>query len=284
MPNSTGCYNTLGMYGNSSGQLSKKQQVQEVSSVYGPVRSWRVGMSLGVDPICVNSVCSFNCTYCQLGLIQVRINERRLFVPTDKVMKDLQQSRWREADIITVSGSGEPTLASNLGDIVEGLKAHTRKPVLVLTNGTLLHVASVQEDLSLSDKVFVKLDGATEPTFRRINRPVPGVTLEGIISATEAFRGRYRGYLGIQMMFTRVNIGEVRQFAAILKRLRPDEVQLNTPTRPYPQGWVIQTRGSHDGVDYPARPLKRISREEAVAIETELRSLTGLNIISVYGE
>ena len=155
--------------------MTQSEPVKQVSSVYGPVRSWRVGMSLGVDPICINSVCSFNCTYCQLGLIQVRINERQVFVPTDKVMKDLAVSRWREADIITVSGSGEPTLAANLGEIVEGLKAYTGKPVLVLTNGTLLHVPAVQADLNRCDKVFVKLDAATEETFRRINRPVPGV-------------------------------------------------------------------------------------------------------------
>lgn len=272
------------MTGSAGGQVRQIPRLEEVSSVYGPVRSWRVGMSLGVDPICVNSICSFNCTYCQLGFIQIRINERRVFVPTSKVMKDLQESRWREADIITVSGSGEPTLAANLGSIVEGLKSYTGKPVLVLTNGTLLHLTAVQDDLSLSDKVFVKLDGATEETFRRINRPVPGVSLEGIISATAAFRKRYRGYLGIQMMFTRVNIGQVREFAAILNRLEPDEVQLNTPTRPYPESWVIQTRGSHDGVDYPARPLKRVTREEALAIEAELRALTNLNIISVYGD
>jgi len=171
-----------------------------------------------------------------------------------------------------------------LGEIVEGLKEHTKRPVLVLTNGTLLHLPDVQEDLSLSDKVFVKLDGATEETFRRINRPVPGVTLDGIISATAAFRKKYQGFLGIQMMFTRVNIPEVPKFAAILNRLRPDEVQLNTPTRPYPESWVIQTRGSHDGVDYPAKPLKRVSREEAVEIEARLRGLTDLNIISVYGD
>ncbi|MFB3902876.1 MAG: radical SAM protein [Acidobacteriota bacterium] len=272
------------MRGNSSQEVVKVQRLEDVSSVYGPVRSWRVGMSLGIDPICVNSICSFNCTYCQLGFIQVRINERQVFVPTEKVMRDLSESRWREADIMTVSGSGEPTLAANLGAIVEGLKAYTRKPVLVLTNGTLLHLPEVREDLSNCDKVFVKLDGATEQTFHRINRPVSGVSLEGIISATAAFRQTYRGFLGIQMMFTRVNIGEIRDFAAILNRLQPDEVQLNTPTRPYPQSWVIQTRGSHDGVDYPARPLKRVTREEAVAIEVELRALTGLNIISVYGD
>jgi wyosine [tRNA(Phe)-imidazoG37] synthetase (radical SAM superfamily) len=262
----------------------KQTEPGTVSAIYGPVQSWRVGMSLGVDPICVNSVCSFNCTYCQLGFIQLASNERRLFVTTQKVMQDLKASRWREADIITVSGSGEPTLALNLGEIVGALQAYTRKPVLILTNGTLLHLHDVQEELSQAEKVFIKLDAATEDTFRRINRPVPGVELRGIVGAILDFRRKYRGYLGIQMMFTRVNLGEISQFNRLLKEIGPDEVQLNTPTRPYPRNWVIQTRGSHAGVDYPARPLKRITAEEAAWVEAELRSGTGLKIVSVYGE
>jgi wyosine [tRNA(Phe)-imidazoG37] synthetase (radical SAM superfamily) len=261
-----------------------EQRPAGVSSVYGPVRSWRVGMSLGIDPICVSSICSFNCTYCQLGSIQVRINERRVFVPTARVMSDLGESRWREADILTVSGSGEPTLAANLGEIIAGAKAFTRKPALVLTNGTLLARGDVQDELRLADRVFVKLDAATEGVFQRINRPVPGVTLDGIVSATRQFRVGYGGFLGIQIMFTRVNLPEVGELAQLLNSIQPDEVQLNTPTRPYPSHWVIQTRGSHDGVDYPAHPLKRISREEARRVEAELRALTGLRILSVYGE
>jgi len=256
----------------------------QVSSVYGPVPSWRVGQSLGIDPICINSICSFNCTYCQLGFIQVRVNERRLFVPTEKILADLEQSRWREADILTISGSGEPTLALNLGDIISGLKNRTGKPVLVLTNGTLLHLPEVQAELARADKVYVKLDAASEATFQRINRPVPGVTLARIVQSLVEFHSMYPGYLGIQMMFTRVNLGEADEFVEILNRVRPDEVQLNTPTRPYPQDWVLQARGSHEGVDYPAKPLKRISREEADALRTKLRELTGLKIISVYKE
>lgn len=241
-------------------------------------------MSLGIDPICVSSICSFNCTYCQLGFIQVRINERRVFVSADKVRTDLRASRWTEADILTISGSGEPTLAANLGEIIEVCKAETRKPVLVLTNGTLLHLPEVQDDLALADRVYVKLDAATEEIFQRINRPVPGVTLAGVVEATRRFRRRYKGFLGIQTMFTRANVNQVNDFARLLTLIEPDEVQLNTPTRPYPSEWVIQTRGSHDGVDYPARPLKRISREEAERVENELRALTGLRILSVYGE
>src|SRR5919205_4089394 len=108
--------------------------MSEVSTVYGPVDSWRVGRSLGVDLLCVNSVCSFRCVYCQLGRINVHTGERRVYVPTEKVLADLRASAWREADIITLSGSGEPTLAANMGEVISEIKGRTHRPVLVLTN------------------------------------------------------------------------------------------------------------------------------------------------------
>jgi wyosine [tRNA(Phe)-imidazoG37] synthetase (radical SAM superfamily) len=278
----------LSLWHNDERMISEKTNIPapaepvRVNTVYGPVWSWRVGFSLGVDLICVDSVCSFNCTYCQLGFIQVRINERRLYVTTGKVMRDLEESRWRESDVITFSGSGEPTLALNLGEATREIGAFTRKPTLVLTNGTLLHLPEVRKELHEADRIYVKLDAATEETFGRINRPVPGVTLSGIVENVLELRQSYPGMLGVQMMFTRVNLGEVDEFARILNRIRPEEVQLNTPTRPYPEKWVLQTRGSHGGVDYPAKPLKTISLEQACALEARLRELTGLNIISVY--
>jgi wyosine [tRNA(Phe)-imidazoG37] synthetase (radical SAM superfamily) len=254
----------------------------DVNTVYGPVWSWRVGLSLGIDLICATSVCSFNCTYCQLGFIQVRINERKLYVPTEKVMEDLKNSHWRESDVITFSGSGEPTLALNLGEATREIGAFTGKPTLILSNGTLLDLPGVRKELNEADRVYIKLDAATEETFVRVNRPVAGITLSAIVENTLEFRQSYPGRLGVQMMFTRVNIGEVDDFARLLNRIRPDEVQLNTPTRPYPEHWVLQTRGSHGGVDYPAKALKTISLEQACAVEARLRELTGLNIISVY--
>ncbi|MBI4446404.1 MAG: radical SAM protein [Acidobacteria bacterium] len=258
-------------------------QLERVKAVYGPVRSWRVGMSLGIDLLCVNSICSFNCSYCQLGFIQVQINQRHCFVPTAKVLDDLEQSDWESADIITFSGSGEPTLASNLGEVIARVKERTGKPVLVLTNGTLLGEPDVQEELLLADRVYLKLDAGTETTFRRINRPVPGVTLQGIVEAGARFRKVYGGILAAQIMLTRSNLHEVAEIASLLKRIKPDEVQLNTPTRPYPREWVPETRGSHDGVSYAARPLKTISQEEAAQAESQLRQDTGLRIVSVYG-
>src|SRR5919204_3243273 len=132
--------------------------MSEVSTVYGPVNSWRVGRSLGVDLLCVNSVCSFRCVYCQLGRINVHTAERKVYVTTERVMADLGASAWREADIITLSGSGEPTLAANMGEVIREIKKLTRKPVLVLTNSAQLVSASVRRELCEADKVFCKLD------------------------------------------------------------------------------------------------------------------------------
>jgi wyosine [tRNA(Phe)-imidazoG37] synthetase (radical SAM superfamily) len=247
--------------------------LDELSSVYGPVPSWRVGASLGVDLLCVNSICSFNCSYCQLGNIQVHTGLRRLFVPTQKVVEDFRRSAWRRADVITFSGSGEPTLAVNLGETILWTRDFSGKPTLVLTNGTLLDDVEVRSELGLADRVFVKLDAATDATFRRVNRPVPGVTLGKIVEGAAAFRREYGGFLGVQMMFLPSTHDRAEDFAPLLIQIEPDEVQLNTPTRPYPGDWYLQSRGSHEEVDYPAKPLKPLSSWRLGQIAAELSRL-----------
>jgi len=148
---------------------------QNFSSIYGPVHSWRVGESLGIDLICETSTCSFNCFYCQLGKIQKVTNERTLFIDTKSVMDDFENSQWKKSDIITFSGSGEPTLATNLGEVSRAIKKITPIPQLLLTNGTLLNHPEVIADCQGIDKVYVKLDAPDEEHFQRINRPVKGM-------------------------------------------------------------------------------------------------------------
>lgn len=254
------------------------------STVYGPVDSWRVGRSLGVDLLFQTSICSFRCIYCQLGKIEKPTLERAVYVPTEKVMADLEASAWREADIVTLSGSGEPTLALNLAEVIAGIKARTGLPVMVLTNSTTLGDAQVRADLQAADRVYCKLDAADDQTLQRIDRPVAGVTLEGIVAGIRALRAEYGGYLAIQSMFMPQNLGDISRFAEILKAIAPDEVQLNTPLRPVPKGWYIEARGNHDrgSAPYPAFELKHLDRAEAMTLESELHALTGLKIVNVY--
>jgi wyosine [tRNA(Phe)-imidazoG37] synthetase (radical SAM superfamily) len=256
--------------------------MNQSSSVYGPVNSWRVGRSLGVDLLALNSICSFRCVYCQLGRINVHTAERRVYVPTWKVLEDLRASAWRDADIITLSGSGEPTLAANLGEVVREIKSLTGKPVLVLTNSAHLREARVRRELCEADKVFCKLDAADEVTFRRVNRAVAGVTLRSTVEGIRRLREEYAGYLGVQLMLLPPGKDQASEFARLLQTLRPDEVQLNAPRRAVPRAWTINARGGHAPGERVGARLKTLSVEEAAKFEEELRRLTGLKIVSAY--
>lgn len=254
------------------------------STVYGPVKSWRVGQSLGVDLLFRTSICSFRCIYCQLGKIELPTRERQIYVETEKVMADLEASDWASADIITLSGSGEPTLAANLAEVIHRLKARTGKPVMVLTNATMLHDPQVRADLMEADKVFCKLDASDDRMLQLIDRPVEGVTLHGIVEGIKALRAEYKGYLAIQSMFMPQNVKDIEAYAELLKQIAPDEVQLNTPLRPVPKGWYIEARGNHDreSAPYEAYELRHLDKAQAIDLERRLRELTGLKIVSVY--
>jgi len=255
----------------------------EKSSVYGPVYSWRVGSSLGVDLLLETSTCSFNCIYCQLGDIQLKTSERRIYVPTAQVEHDLRRSRWEEADIITFSGSGEPTLALNLGEAVHLVKEYTGKPVMVLTNATLLHDPAVIRDLTEADIVACKLDAATEAGLKQMNRPVAGVTLGSIVSGIKNLKeSGYSGKLALQCMFMPTNLREVEMMAALINDIQPDEVQLNTPKRPYPLEWNLDSRGNHGEKTYPTRELRVVSPPQADEIEALLREKTRVPVLSIY--
>jgi wyosine [tRNA(Phe)-imidazoG37] synthetase (radical SAM superfamily) len=258
-------------------------QKEQVSTIYGPVNSWRFGRSLGVDLIRDLSTCSFNCIYCQLGDIQVKTLARQIFVSTAEVLADLEKSPWQESDIITLSGSGEPTLALNCGEVIEAIQAFTHKPVMVLTNGTLLYLPEVRRELLVADEVAIKLDAPDDDSLQQMNRPVGGITLEKIVEGAIAFRQQYQGKLAIQTMFMPFNLKHVDALAALFNRIQPDEIQLNTPKRPYPLQWVLETRGNHTGkADYPTTPLKTVSLEDAKALEQRLAEKTNIPILSIY--
>lgn len=255
------------------------------STVYGPVQSWRVGRSLGIDLIRDTSACSFQCVYCQLGKIQQWAGVRRQWVPTADVLEDLKQSDWQNADIITFSGNGEPTLATNLGEAIHQVKAYTGKPVMVLTNAVHLGDPAVQQALQEADKVFCKLDAATDAMLQRVNHPIPGVTVRGIVDGIKAFRQVYKGHLAIQSMFMPMNKKEFEALADLYAEIQPDEVQLNTPLRPVPREWYLESRGNHGGpAPVEEVRLKALTREEARELENYIQRRTGLKLVSVYQE
>lgn len=255
-------------------------------TVYGPVKSWRFGLSLGIDPIFETSTCSFNCVYCQLGQIQDITNKHKVYVATERVLNDFKEvlAAGTKIDVITYSGSGEPTLAQNLEEMIDGIRALAPSiPQYILTNATELNDPNVRQALLKLDKVIVKIDAADEGLFNRVNRPASGITLKQVIAGIIEFKKIYRGEIEVQSMFMPMNDRELESYAEILKSIAPNAVQLNTPKRPYPLSWHRENRGNHEGIfDYEVRELKVISPDRAKELETRLTELTGLTILSVY--
>lgn len=253
------------------------------STVYGPVKSWRFGNSLGIDPIFVTSICSFNCVYCQLGDIQRVTDKRDLFVTTEQVLTDYKaiiQNGSTPIDVITFSGSGEPTLATNFGEISKEIrKISPNIPQYILSNGTLLGDTDVVGDLLQFNKVTIKLDATNEEEFQKINRPSKDLTFEKIWSDMIKFRNIFSGDLEVQIMLM-PGIGatdDIDVLAEKLMLLKPDLVQINTPKRPYPLSWHRENRGNHEKVfDYKVSTLKTISKAEALDIVARLEKQTGL--------
>jgi wyosine [tRNA(Phe)-imidazoG37] synthetase (radical SAM superfamily) len=202
------------------------------STVYGPIASWRLGRSLGVDLLCTEGkTCNLDCIYCQLGPTTFKETKRKDFVSLDKIREDLNKAKDVTADWVVFSGMGEPTLAANLGAAIEIVREILGKPVAVITNGTLLMDEKVRKELALADMVIVKLDSSQDNIFQQINRPAPGVSVNEVIRGLQFFRLEYNGKLAIEAMMMEANRSEAYEISYTAKVLMVDQVQLNTPLR-----------------------------------------------------
>ena len=212
--------------------------------VFGPVRSRRLGRSLGVDPIALKT-CNWNCVYCQLGRSASLARERKEYVPIEDVMGDVERAVRAcapgEVDWITFGGSGEPTLHAGLGRMIRAVKEMTDIPVAVLTNGSLLYLPEVQVDLMTADAVLPTLDAGTEELYQRTNRPRPELVFDRLVSGLVAFSRIYGGKLWVEVMLVKgLNDGDdaLGDLAAILDRIRPHEVHITLPVRAPAESWV----------------------------------------------
>jgi len=212
--------------------------------VYGPVPSRRLGQSLGVDPIPLKT-CNWNCVYCQLGRSRPMVNERKRYFPPEDILMEVSQTleshKPGKIDWITFVGSGETTLHADLGWLIQQTKASTDLPVAVITNGSLFYLPMVRDELSHADAVLPSLDAGTPEIYKRVNRPHPAVSFTQLLDGLVRFREEYQGKLWIEVMLVRdLNDTEtaLRDIAAALQRVQPDEVHILQPTRPPVEPWV----------------------------------------------
>ena len=234
--------------------------------IYGPVSSWRLGSSLGIDPISKNEkICTFDCAYCQIEESGFLTEERKAFVPAEEIIDEIDSLPPLKIDYITFSGAGEPTLAKNLGQMIKAVKQIRSEKIAVLTNSSLMHREDVQKDLFLADFVVAKLDASSQNIFEMINRPVGNIKIDVIIRAIKDFKSCYPGKLALQIMFIEQNRIYAGEIARIAKEINPDEVQINTPlrpcgVRPLPKQELDKIKQCFDGINvvsvYKAEPKK----------------------------
>ena len=243
---------------------------EQIKYLYGPVASRRLGLSLGVD-IVPFKVCTLDCVYCQLGKTTEKTVERAEYVSPEEILVELKEklAGGLRADFITVGGSGEPTLNSHLGEIIDGIKKISDIPVAVLTNGTLLYKPDVRADCAKADVVLPSLDAGDKQTFEEINCPHKDILIENLISGLCDFRNEYAGQIWLEVLFVEgLNTGaeQVTGIKKAIERIRPDKVHLNTSVRPTARTVVA---------DFPsARRGKRISGHAPDAVGSTTRNRT----------
>ncbi|MCI8997821.1 MAG: radical SAM protein [Muribaculaceae bacterium] len=249
------------------------------STIFGPIHSRRLGVSLGINLTPDDGkICSFDCLYCEAGF-NAQGPGTTGFPPRERVAR-LLESRLKNMkaageplDVITFSGNGEPTLHPQFKGVIEDTLRirdmyYPEAKVSVLSNSTRLENASVDEALRMVDNNILKLDSAITPTMRAIDRPTqPAFTSERAIDDI----ARFKGQCIVQTMFLRgehdgVSIDnttprEVDALIEAYRKISPKEVMIYSIDR-----------------KTPAENLEKVSREELLEIAGRITSETGIPV------
>jgi wyosine [tRNA(Phe)-imidazoG37] synthetase (radical SAM superfamily) len=220
--------------------------------VFGPIKSRRLGSSLGINLLSVNQkVCNFDCIYCECGETKPLTKEKSVFVAKKELFElltaKLIQCRQENTpiDTITFAGNGEPTLHPHFFAIVQNVielrnTYFPKAAIAVLTNGYSLDKKRVEEALTLVDKAIVKLDAGEDHLLKLVDRPKGNLSLNRLIKNIQ----RFPGNLIIQSMFLKGLVGDIafdnstgraiNQWLIKIERLHPSEVMLYSLDRDTP--------------------------------------------------
>ncbi len=203
--------------------------------VFGPVPSRRLGLSLGVDLI-PPKTCTFDCLYCQVGRTTDKTVTRRPFVPADQVIEEVRRKlKVCTPDAITLAGSGEPTLHSEIDRIIEAIQEFSDTRVVVLTNGSLFSQEPVRQAVLKADLIMPTLTSAHEAAFNRIHRPHEAIHHQEVVEGLVALRREYAGQIFLETVFLAgINDTEkeVEDLRDVILKIQPERIQLNTVVRP----------------------------------------------------
>jgi len=242
--------------------------------IFGPVKSRRLGVSLGVNLMPTDSkVCSFDCIYCECGWTPKK-REKKAILPSREIVRQRMEEKLAEMvennelpDVITFAGNGEPTLHPEFEGIIDDTielrnQLAPKARIAVLSNATMLHKASVVRSLLKVEDNIQKLDSGFEETIRKIDCPASNFNLNAVVENLKSFHGK----VIIQTLFLRGNFkGEIidntteDEIAAWLKlvaEIKPSQVMIYTIDR-----------------DTPATGLEKIKLDELELIAFRAREI-----------
>ena len=245
--------------------------------VFGPVPSRRLGISLGVDLV-VSKSCNLNCIFCECGATKKIQLERKRFKDMNEILEEISTVlKDIQPDYITFSGSGEPTLSLDLGNISKAIKEDLKYQgkICLITNSLLLADENLMEELEYIDLIVPTLNTLTQDIFEKIVRPDYRTSVEeirkGFINLNNS---KYKGKIWIEI-FILENINDSDKnfvdIANFLKseNIRYDKIQLNT----------IDRVGAER--DLKAISFEKISRAKKILEEN---GLDNIEIIKSLGE
>lgn len=240
--------------------------------IFGPVRSRRLGLSLGVNLLPVESkLCNFDCIYCECGWNEDHVGRRRFNSREDvrDMLRDTLQvmvAKGELPDVITFAGNGEPTMHPDFEQIIEDTIALRdqicpQAKVSVLSNATQIHREDVRRALLRVDNNILKLDSAFDSTVQLINKPQGSYSVERTVELMKLFEGN----MILQTMFLRgeylskrvdnTTAEEVDAWLDIVAQIKPRQVMIYSLDR-----------------DTPCQTLEKVGREELLQIAAKLQA------------
>lgn len=210
--------------------------------VYGPVPSRRLGLSLGLDLV-PRKTCCYDCVYCQVGKTTNLTVEPQEFYPVADVLAEVKAAleSGPQPDVITLAGSGDPTLYRPLGELIDGLHGLSDIPVVLLCNGALLFDPQIAKAALKADVLAPSLDAGDPHTFAKINRPHPSVSFADMLRGLQDVCEKHPGKVRLEVMLVggqNDSDESIQRIAGQLGPIRADSIDINTPVRPAPDSAV----------------------------------------------
>lgn len=204
--------------------------------IFGPVPSRRLGLSLGINIIPFKT-CSFNCIYCEVGKTTNLTIVRESFFDVEQIKKEFLETvnKVGKIDFVTFSGSGEPTLNSDLGELIRFVKSFKKYKVAVLTNSSLFFRKDVREELMQCDVVVPSLDAVLTTSFKKVNMPQKDLKIKDIVEGLIKFSAEFKGELWLEVLFVK-DINDSKEdldaLCSAIKSINPTKIQIGTVDRP----------------------------------------------------